>query len=131
MGAQVKANDDGQAKQLKALRARLADVLPEDIAELWWSTVEEAMRVWKTGWGDCKKCRGRVQVEVLDATAAVNAAKLLLEQLEGRPGIAAGDERQRITVVRDVAGRDGPAGLVPAGTPQARRLDESELPEAA
>jgi len=41
-------------------------------------------------------------VEIQDAAAAVNAARLLIEQSEGRPGIAGDSEKESVKIVRFV-----------------------------
>ena len=53
---------------------------------------------------DCGKCGcNHIQnVEVQDSIAATNAIRLLIEQVEGRPGVASGEEREPIIVQRTV-----------------------------
>ena len=91
----------------ESLRTSLQIAAPEH-AELVIATLVDAMQSRKPAWGRCKRCEETVKVEVLDATAAVNAVKVLLEQAEGRPGTA-GDVTQSATLVRRV-GRAGPGG---------------------
>ena len=50
-------------------------------------TLTEAMQVTRA-WRTCGGCGQRVELQMMDATAAVNAAKALMEQAEGRPGVA-------------------------------------------
>lgn len=89
-----------------SLRQQIALVAP-DQAGAAIETLLEAMKATKTGSGMCRKCGTRVEVLVQDANAATNALKLLIEQTEGRPGVAGDDAGQGVTISRVVvAGAD-------------------------
>ena len=74
------------ATAFTGLRARLTDSVNDSDADAILDALRDAMKTTKTGWGTCRGCGKRVEVEVRDATAAVRAAEALLQQLEGKPG---------------------------------------------
>ncbi len=82
---------DDREPALGSLRERLSATLPDDAADLIWQTISQALEATKSGWGTCPSCGKRVEVQVRDSVSAVRAAQLLIEQTEGRPGVAAGD----------------------------------------
>jgi len=65
-------------------------------------TLLEAMKATKRTWGTCPGCGQRVELQMQDATAVVNAAKVLMEQAEGRPGVAGEQDKEHMKIVRFV-----------------------------
>jgi hypothetical protein len=95
------SESSGREKLLQSLRGQVAAAAPEH-ADAVIETLTEAMQVTKRAWGTCGGCGQRVELQMMDATAAVNAAKVLMEQAEGRPGVADGQKGQTFTILRTV-----------------------------
>ncbi len=85
----------------EGLRGRISEAAP-DHADTVIESLVEAIKTTKRAKGHCKKCDGWVDCDVQDATAATNAIKLLIEQTEGRPGVADQEAQEALTVERTV-----------------------------
>lgn len=98
----------GQEALVDSLRTQIATAAPQH-ADLVIETLVEAISARKHVSVTCRKCNTTTRAEVLDAVAATNAIKLLIEQTEGRPGVAGDDGQQAQTIVRYVGPVDLPA----------------------
>jgi transcription elongation factor Elf1 len=86
---------------LESLRGRLTRAAPDE-ADVVMDTIRTAMQATKSAWGSCGHCKRRVQVEIQDSVAAINAAKMFIEQAEGRPGVADQAEADQLVINRTV-----------------------------
>jgi hypothetical protein len=95
--------------ELGSLRARLAKMPPADVADVLWEALRESLSARKVIWATCGKCGKRTEVEVRDPIAATHAPAIVLEQFEGRRGVAAGDGSHEpgIVVKGVLVGLDG------------------------
>ncbi len=92
---------EAQEALVEGLRSRIATAAP-DHADLVIDTLVEAIQARKQTSVTCRKCGTTNRAEVLDAVAATNAIKLLIEQTEGRPGVAEQEAAEALAVQRTV-----------------------------
>ncbi len=115
----------------ESLRGRITDAAPAH-ADTVVESLVEAIKTTKRVKGHCEKCDAWVTVQVQDATAATNAIKVLIEQTEGRPGVAEAETLEALTVHRTTyATLDATHALtlLDAGNLEALRLElVSSLP---
>lgn len=57
----------------------------EEEQEKLWAMISEALDATKLKWGYCPKCRSKVQADFPDNRVRFDAAKLLLENMPGKP----------------------------------------------
>lgn len=99
-----------QTALVNSLRDRLTEAAPTK-ADLVIETLTEAIQARKKTSVTCRKCGTTNRAEVLDAVAATNAVKLLLEQTEGRPGVAEGEQAETLAIERAIDDLDPTALL--------------------
>jgi hypothetical protein len=94
--------------------------------------LSNALQTTKRVWTHCPECRKKIEVAIPDARESVNAAKVLMEQAEGRPGVADGERQETLSVERSMESTvdAGHAlALLDAGDYKALRLElVSSLP---